>query len=169
MKITFTIARPLSLNRMYAPIRTGGAGRKMRITADGRAFKLRIVGAGLEARVRSRWPTNLWRIRKAELSYQLYDYAGDVDGPRKAVRDALERILYVNDRLVQDGPAPLPIKDGGGARMVVTVEILELVDDAAAIALRTKAEKGRTQRLASKRRKTRLAFANVLETKKTSS
>jgi hypothetical protein len=127
--VSFTVSRPISINRMYGRGRMVRGQRGLYLTPEGKAFKGRIILAALEARQRSEWPRNLWRIRKAELSFQLYDFRGDTDGPRKATKDALEGILYVNDRLVQDGPAPLPIRDGKGARMVVTVEILELIDD----------------------------------------
>ncbi len=151
MVLRFTVDRPVSINRMYA--RRGGnwKGKGLFTTAEGRAFKVRVARAAIAARSGTDWPQNLWRVRRAELSYQLYDFRGDVDGPRKATKDALEGVLFENDRLVQDGPAPLPIRDGAGARMVITVTILELIDGAAATMLREKAAKAR---LARKRRST---------------
>ena len=137
MTITFTVRNPISINRMYGNRR--GLGSKGRyLTAEGKAFKERIAAAALAMRQELLWPGNLWRIRRAELSYQLYDCRLDPDAPRKATKDALEGILYVNDRLVQDGRAPLPIQDGLGHRMVVTVEILDLIPDTEAHHLEAK-------------------------------
>lgn len=151
--VTFTVSNPVSINRMYARGRIVAGQRGLFLTQQGKAFKLRVAGAGLEARQKcAQWPRNLWRIRRAELSFQLYDFRGDVDGPRKAIRDALEGILYVKDRLVQDGPAPLPIKDGNGPRVVVTVTVLEIVDDATANALREKLDRDRARRAKAKLR-----------------
>ncbi len=152
MTLTFVVDRPVSVNRMYA--RRGGnwKGKGLFTTTEGRAFKARVASAAIAARSGTDWPQNLWRIRRAELSFQLYDFRGDVDGPRKATKDALEGILYQNDRLVQDGPAPLPIRDDGGARMVITVTILELINGPAAAQLRDKAN---AARIARERRKLR--------------
>lgn len=150
LTLTFTVPRPVTINRMYA--RRGGnwTGKGLFTTSEGRAFKNRVRDAAIVARAGTEWPQNLWRVRRAELSFQLYDFRGDVDGPRKATKDALEGILYVNDRVVQDGPAPLPIRDGAGARMVITIAILELISGPAAVQLRDRAL---TARIARERRK----------------
>lgn len=127
MSITFTVADPVSVNRAYGNrAQRGKDGAKGQfMTREGRMFKSRCVVAATIARHAGKWPSNPWLVAKARVSYQLFDYRGDTDGPRKLVKDCLERVLYTNDRLVEDGPAPLPIRDGNGRRMVVTVELLE--------------------------------------------
>ncbi len=121
MTIAFTVRDPMSVNAQYIRPRNGGRVFKTREAKD---FAARIKSAALIARQTSGWPS-LETLARVEISYQLYDYRGDTDGPRKILRDACEGILYANDRIVQDGPAPLPIKDGLGKRVVVTVRIAE--------------------------------------------
>jgi Holliday junction resolvase RusA-like endonuclease len=147
-EVTFTVMRPLSLNRMY--MRRRGGGKGLMLTPEGRAFKDRIGSQAMYARTIRHWPSNPWRVLKAELSYQLYDYRGDTDGPRKALRDACEQILYVRDNVVQDGPAPLAIFDGNGSRVVVTVTLLEECSEIAARLSQAKWEKARDGRLRAK-------------------
>lgn len=122
MLIEFVVDRPLSVNRMYARRARGYAGKQLFLTPEGRDWKDRVHISALLARPKG-WP-KLDTIAHVRLSYQLFDYRGDTDGPRKALRDALEGVLYLNDRIVEDGPAPLPVRDGGGRRVRVTVEIL---------------------------------------------
>jgi len=102
------------------------------MTSQGKAFKHRVIAAAAIARANSDWPADPFRVAKARVSYQLFDYKGDTDGPRKLIRDCLEGVLYVNDRIVEDGPAPLPVRDGRGRRVLVTVDLLELRDEAEA-------------------------------------
>lgn len=121
LALCFTVHRPISINRYYAR----GTGKRLFVTEAGNQFRARIEAAALIARQSSSWPP-LGDLECVELNYQLYDYRGDTDGPRKILRDACEGILYANDRMVQDGPAPLPIKDGNGKRAVVTVRIISM-------------------------------------------
>lgn len=122
ISITFTVRDPISVNRMYGK---SHKIRRMFITSEGRAFKHRVIAAAMLARANSAWPADPFVVAKARVSYDLYDYRGDTDGPAKAVRDCLEKVLYMNDRTVEDGPHPLPVKDGQGRRIVITVELLE--------------------------------------------
>jgi hypothetical protein len=122
MTIFFTVPDPIATNRAYAR----SVQRRLFMTRDGKAFKHRCMAAAAVARANSKWPADIFRVAKARVSYQLFDYRGDTDGPRKLIRDCLEGVLYVNDRIVEDGPAPLPVKDGAGRRVLVTVELLEV-------------------------------------------
>lgn len=121
MTLQFFVADPISTNRAYAR----SAQKRLFMTQEGKSFKMRCVAAAAVARANSDWPRDPFAVAKARVSYQLYDYRGDTDGPRKLIRDCLEGVLYHNDRIVEDGPAPLPVKDGNGRRVVVTVELLE--------------------------------------------
>lgn len=129
MTLTFTVREPMSVNAMY------GSNKKTKrrfLTHEGKLFKNRIVIAATLARATSLWPRDPFRVAKARLSYQLFNYKGDTDGPRKALRDALERVLYMNDRCVEDGPAPFALRDEGERRVVVTLDLLEARTDAQA-------------------------------------
>ncbi len=120
--LTFVVRDPISVNEAYIRPRNGGRVFKSKNAKD---FAERIREAALIAKQKGQWPA-LDRLSCVELAYQLYDTKLDTDGPRKALRDACEGILYENDRIVQDGPAPIPIKDGNGRRVVVTVKIVKL-------------------------------------------
>lgn len=109
--------------------RKRGRGKGKILTPEARIFKASIEGNAFVAKRYGVWP-KLETIAVVELSYQLYDYKGDVDGVRKAIRDACEGVLYVNDRIVQDGRAPLAIMDGNGKRVKITVDVLQLLGDA---------------------------------------
>ena len=128
LSVTFVVERPLSTNAYYAR----GKGKRLFVTRPGQEFRARIEAAALIARQHSSWPA-LDQIACVEISYQLYDYRGDTDGPRKILRDACEGILYENDRIVQDGRAPLPIRDGKGKRVEVTVQVVRLKEEPQAL------------------------------------
>lgn len=157
--ITFSVRRPISINKTYAPNRRNDAGitpgsrrKGLYIRSEASHFKRRIIEAATAARAQIAWPRNLYKIALAELSYQLYDYRGDTDGIRKIVKDALQDVLYINDRLVQDGPAPLPITTGAESSVLISVDILELRDDLAARKERKAATDRAIARILLKRR-----------------
>jgi Holliday junction resolvase RusA-like endonuclease len=129
LNLRFTVADPVPTNRAYG--RRGGSfgrgGVGMFLTKDGTAYKERVARAALAARQTClEWPADPWRVAHARVGYQLVNYKGDTDGVRKALRDALEGVLYANDRVVEDGAAPLAIKDTGARRIEVVVELLAL-------------------------------------------
>ena len=132
--LRFTVRDPVSVNRAYSVRKkTPAGGKGMFQNPEARAFKERVAIAGLHARaqrpaVGDFWPSNPWRVRRARLSYQLYSYRGDVDGPRKGAKDSLQGILYVDDKYVSDGPADLPIAEGA-RRIEITVELLEIISE----------------------------------------
>jgi Holliday junction resolvase RusA-like endonuclease len=130
--IRFTVRDPIATNRVYRRRKriddargSFGGSVGMFVTKDGKAYRARVAGAAREARhACPTWPAYTWRVTHVRMSYQLYDYRGDTDGIRKALRDACEGILYENDRIVADGEAPLPIRDRAGRRVEVLVELL---------------------------------------------
>lgn len=156
MTITFTVANPCSTNAAYQ--RTGRVGaafggrRGLHFTKVGAAFKAALEGAALVERSMSDWPDDPWRVAKARVSYQLVNYRGDTDGVRKLIKDGFERVLYPNDRVVDDGPAPLPIKDAHGKRIIITVELLEWRSPEEAQRLRLEAERRAEKRFIAKYR-----------------
>lgn len=170
--VRFTVRDPLATNRVYrrrgaeatapalvaaivaaggkAPSKFGG-GRGLFVTKDGKAYQKRARDAALAARLETRaWPTDPWRVAHARLGYQLFDYKGDTDGVRKATKDSLEGVLYANDRVVEDGPAPLPIWDGGGRRVEVVVELLAIRSASEAARLLAEHEARQLKRLIGK-------------------
>lgn len=159
MTLQFTVREPISTNRAYGRTERKdnaagpfGGRRGFFVTDKGGRFKSALQSAALAARSISDWPVDPWRVARARVSYQLFDYRGDVDGPRKLIKDSFERILYQNDRVVEDGPAPLPIRDGRGKRVVVTVELLLWRSVEEAHRLRLAAERRALKRLTAPRR-----------------
>ena len=153
--LTFTVRDPVSVNRAYSPRK--GKGRGLMLNPVVRRFKELVALSALNARasrpaVGDFWPSNPWRVKKARLSYQLYTYRGDVDGPRKGVRDALEGILYVNDKHVSDGACELPLPIGD-KRIEITVELLEVISEVEAKELQRTTEAAQAKRRAAAVRK----------------
>lgn len=123
MTLTFMVRDPVGINAYYKR----GAGRRLYASAAGKSFKARIAAGALYARsLLGTWTQDLDSVRRARVSYQLYNSRLDTDAPRKIIRDALEGVLYANDKIAEDGPAPLSIKDDLGKRVVITVELLEV-------------------------------------------
>ncbi len=120
MRLEFTVRDPLGTNSAYGR----GNGRRLYMRAAGKAYKDRVANAAFAAKVHSGWP-NLDDLVCVEVGYQLWNYRGDTDGVAKITRDALEGILYHNDRICQDGPHPLPRKDKGGKRIEITVTVIQ--------------------------------------------
>ena len=151
--VTFTVARPMSVNRAYGRSAKPGAGRKgLYKRAEYVEFEERIRTAALVARSATLWPASLYAPKRVRMSYQLWNYLGDTDGPRKALRDSCERILYARDSVVEDGPAPLARKDDGGPRVEVTVELLEVHEALTAERRERDAEKRAVARITKRAR-----------------
>jgi hypothetical protein len=143
MMVTFDVRDPIGVNRAYA--RNAGAGGDRHLTKVGADFKTRVREAALVAARNVGWPSP-YAVVHARLSYQLVNYRGDVDGPAKLLRDACEGVLYSNDREVEDGLHPLPIKDDGLKRVCVTVELFATCDPAEAAAREAHADAIRARR-----------------------
>lgn len=164
LSVRFTVFDPVPVNRKYGRRKRGpdgGFGGKTGLFTRSEAtrFETAIANAALAARSRcTGWPNDPLRVVKARISYQLFDYAGDVDGIRKPLRDAIQCILIDNDRYMEDGPATFPIRDGQGRRVDVYVELLELRSAADARAIgerRTRAKVARLLKRAKSPRPTR--------------
>lgn len=152
MTLTFIVREPVSINRAYGRRKASAAGgfdgeRGLFLRKEAARFKRAVQAAALVARSQSDWPRDPLLVAKARVSYQLYDYRGDVDGPRKIIRDALERVLFDNDRCVEDGLCPLPIADGNGKRVEIVVTLLETRTKAEADKIRERRQKALERRL----------------------
>ncbi len=160
LSVRFTVSEPVPVNRKYGRrerAADGGFGGKTGLFTRPEAarFETAIGHAALAARSRCLgWPTDPLRVVKARISYQLYDYAGDVDGIRKPLRDAIQRVLIDNDRYVEDGPATFPIADGRGRRVDVYVELLELRSAEAARAIAVQRTRAKIARLLKRSKST---------------
>jgi len=128
--LRFTVNDPVGINGAYGMRKAvkGGRGQQY-LRKPAAQFKDAVGMHALVQRTQSDWPNNPWRAVHVRVSYQLYDSRLDADACRKLVRDALEGILYANDRVVDDGPAARSIKDGGGRRVEIVVELLGLVSE----------------------------------------
>jgi hypothetical protein len=131
LAIEFTVSNPVGTNATYGRRKrvdgaAGPFGGKSGLfrRSPARAFRAAIIRGALAARTTSSWPNDPHRVAKARVSYQLFNWNGDTDSVRKPIRDAIQGILIHNDRDVEDGPAPEVIRDEGGKRVVVYVELL---------------------------------------------
>lgn len=160
LTVRFTVSNPVPVNRKYGRRKRaadGGFDGKTGLFTrpEAKRFETAIGQAALAARAQCpAWPTDPLRVSKARLSYQLFDYAGDVDGIRKPLRDAIQRILIDNDRYVEDGPATFPITDRRGRRVEVYIELLELRSAQEAREIKCRRTKARIARLLKRQRLT---------------
>ena len=156
--LRFTVNDPVGINGAYGMRKSEKGGRGQQYLRKPAAqFKEAVAIGALTARFWL-WPcANLWRAARVRVSYQLYDSNLDADGPRKLIRDALEGILYVNDRVVDDGPAARSIKDGKGRRVEIVVDLLEMVSNEEADRLHFEYTVASVKRLQARDRKRKLA------------
>jgi len=143
--LEFEVRDPISTNAGYK--RSGRtAGRKgLFATPEMRDFKHRVREFARLVRAGSEWPTELFAPAHVRVSYDLYDYRGDSDGVRKPIKDAMQGVLYHDDKVASDGLAPLPVADGQGRRVRIHVELLA-VYDAPTIARRRREHDARQMR-----------------------
>jgi Holliday junction resolvase RusA-like endonuclease len=95
--ITFRVtAKPIGVNQSYAPARWGNR-HGFRLTPEGKGYRLFVAAAALKAmRGRSRLTGNC----HVKLVFRYHENRHDIDGPIKLTLDALEGIVYRNDRQV---------------------------------------------------------------------
>jgi len=124
LRVEFSVARPRSMNDAYRPSKRGG----MYLDPEVVAYKQRIIEAATVAFYHSAWPRNCFVPAKVVVGYRLWNYRGDVDGPRKALRDVLQGIFYSTDsgKIVADGATPWVENDGGESRLDAYVELYEV-------------------------------------------
>jgi Holliday junction resolvase RusA-like endonuclease len=92
---------PVSVNRSYFRAKmTPGAHRKgLVLTPEARDFRNRCAGAALVARP-LHWP-KFDNIIEARITITAFNSKADIDAPAKSTLDALEGILFKNDRIVK--------------------------------------------------------------------
>lgn len=105
---------------MYRPTKRG-TFYKPKPTRD---YQLRCKQYAMLAARGARWP-QFETVKRARLSYDLYSNA-DADSALKVTMDALQGVLYANDRVVEVGALrAFPVKRGEPRSITVTVEVLE--------------------------------------------
>ena len=156
--LRFVVSNPVGINGAYGMRKSvkGGRGQQY-LRKPAAQFKDAVGMHALVQRTQSDWPNNPWRAVHVRVSYQLYDSRLDADACRKLVRDALEGILYANDRVVEDGPAARSIKDGKGRRVEIVVDLLEMVSNEEADRLHFEYTVASVKRLQARDRKRKLA------------
>lgn len=90
--------KPVSTNMMYRtpPVRRGG--RNMYMTKVGKTFKFAVTTAAFAAAVKANWKMTTLPVH---VSLTFCNTRADVDGCVKPVLDALQGILFENDRQVK--------------------------------------------------------------------
>jgi len=157
--LRFTVANPVSVNAAYGTRKSkkGGRGQQY-LRKEAGSFKWELSLHALRAATTTEadgsfWPSNPWRVVRARISYQIYNSRLDADAPRKLIRDAFEGVLYVNDRIVSDGPSDPPIMDGKGRRVEVVAELLEIRSEIEARDLQRATESAAAKRRVTRDRK----------------
>ena len=113
------LGKPVSVNAAYKRRSLAGGGKGLMLSPDARAFKHAVATYALLARQRATWPA-LDAVTAVDLTIVTFNTRHDADAAVKLTQDALEGILYVRDSVVRSVTAR-KAKDGGGARIVVTV------------------------------------------------
>lgn len=130
MFVRFAVRRkPVSQNAAY--IRAGwnskrgaGGGKGLILSEAGREYKDAVRAMALVAARRIDWPRPELVLRAA-VHVTTYNCRHDVDAPLKLTQDALETVLYTNDRVVEYVTAR-KASDIHGRRVEILVEALEV-------------------------------------------
>jgi len=154
MTVHFAIpGKVVSVNGSYVPAKKSKnrgkrGGTNLILTKDAENFKELVHRIGAYARSQSQWPRDLYAVADVRLTIRMYNSKHDPAAGDKFIRDALEGVFYVNDRIVRMGPGDPPIKDAGPARIGVDVELLETHPPAIAARRRREAEDRLAKRFA---------------------
>ena len=130
-RIIFTVGGPLvGLNAAYRPgLRTGKVGAEhatIRMTDAGKEYKARVrQHAEMRLSQVAGWPRDPFRALHVRLSMFAFNTKHDAGAASKVVSDALEGVLYDDDRVVSFGEMPRAGVDDRGPRLVVCAELLE--------------------------------------------
>ena len=117
--VTFTVARPpVSTNRAYRTLRDKPG---MYISREGKDFAHAVRSEALAAKMKARWTHS---GEPVEVRIEAWNYRGDVDGIIKPILDAMQGVLYENDRSVLRVTASKE-SDAGKPRTVVFVRLKE--------------------------------------------
>ncbi len=116
----FVVEDAVGKNVRHRPIQS-----RMILTPEARAFMESVALHGLAARNRSPWPRNVFAPKRVRLSVDVYNTKHDAAAVSPLVADALEGVLYANDRVVSYGAQEPPMKDEGVRRVEIAVELLE--------------------------------------------
>lgn len=117
MTVSFVIpGKPVGKNRLYT--------RDRHLTKAARAYRKLTSICAIAALGKSDWPRDLLAPKHVRLTVRLFNTRHDSAAATHFIRDSLEKIAYANDRVVSHGAEEIPIKDDGGTRAEVTLELL---------------------------------------------
>ncbi len=129
-KASFVLpGRIVGKNNAYRPpVDEDGNYKAYRVlTSAAREFKKRVATYAAAALALSAdWPRDPWQATHVRITWRSYNDKHDVDA-KVLIQDAMSGIFYEDDRYVTWGPTELPIKDSGGARTSVELELLALI------------------------------------------
>lgn len=129
--VHFTIlGKAVGKNAAYTRLRrdlvgAGGRRRGLILSQAGRAFKERVGGVGLANRP-SEWPKDLRVPKRVRVTVAMHGSRHDASACTQLVKDALEKIYYANDRIVEHGPEGPADPKSLPARVEITVELLDV-------------------------------------------
>jgi Holliday junction resolvase RusA-like endonuclease len=127
LTLIFTIGRkPVSVNATYKRGKLIAGRRGFYRSSEATLFRSAAKDAAFAAARLVSWPKPE-SVSAVEVEIVVHNTRHDADAPCKAILDALEGIVYANDRCVRSVKAS-KAKDGGIARVDVLVR---LVADAA--------------------------------------
>lgn len=126
----FVPRKPVSVNQAYcrakfSASRGAGGGKGLVLTKAGREFKDAVRSHALAAKLRQGWPPPE-RVREVALTITTFNTRHDADSAVKLTADALQGVIYPNDRVVSRITAQKG-SDAGKARVEICVELLRAV------------------------------------------
>jgi hypothetical protein len=140
----------------------GGPKLGILLRTEAREFMERVALYGLAARNASEWPREMLAPRLVRLTVDVWNTKHDAAASSPLIADALEGVYYHNDRVVCYDPQELPLKDGGEARVEITLELLAVRTAQEIAAMKAAMESrlfAKFRRGKGKKKKLNLAFA----------
>jgi Holliday junction resolvase RusA-like endonuclease len=125
MTLTFTVPRkPVSTNQMYVRRSLKNGGKGLMLSKNALDFKDAVhIAAWFASKVEG-WP-KIGRVKRVSLSITVWNTRHDCSAAEKLVADALEGVLYVNDKAAAPRLNAIG-RDAGEPRVEITVELLEV-------------------------------------------
>jgi hypothetical protein len=152
LTIRFAFPNP-TVTKNWRPI-----GRPNKLSWEEMKERDRIRNLAFVARTRGGWPASFYLPRRVRITMQAFGGLWDANAFDAMAKDALERVLYLNDKIVSTGEQHPAYDDGNGRRLVITAELMDVwsLESAAAIQRQDEARQKRWAATKDKRRLGRL-------------
>lgn len=117
MTVSFTVpGRIVGKNAVYT--------RDHHLTKAAREYRRLISLCAIQTIKASDWPRDPLLPKHVRLTVRLFNTRHDSAAATHFIRDSLQGLAYDNDKVVVHGAEEIPIKDDGGTRAEVTLELL---------------------------------------------